>query len=137
MTSQPASNQGAAFPAPGPGLIYIVDDEPMLVDLAETILRGDGYQIKKFYVPEQALKSFLAENAAPALLVTDYVMGPMNGMELAVLCKRKQPQLKILMLSGTVGPEVLVGAPVKIDRFLAKPYQAPVLRELVRGLLAE
>ena len=137
MTSQPAANPGSAFPAQGPALIYIVDDEPMLVDLAELILKGDGYRIKKFHAPEPALKSFLAESVLPALLVTDYVMGAMTGMDLAVQCKAKHPGLRILMLGGTVGPEILVGAPIRIDRFLAKPYQAQILREMVSGLLAE
>jgi CheY-like chemotaxis protein len=137
MTIQPTSNQGSAPSEPSDVLVYVVDDEPMLVDLIELILQSDGYQIKKFYVPEQALKSFLAENARPALLLTDYVMGGMSGMDLAVLCKRKQPALKIIMLSGTVGPEILVDAPVKIDRFLAKPYEAEVLRQIVRSLIAE
>ena len=137
MTSQPTSHQGSAPSEPSNVLVYVVDDEPMLVDLIDKILQSDGYQIKKFYVPEQALKSFLAEDARPALLLTDYVMGSMSGMDLAVLCKRKQPALKIIMLSGTVGPEILVNAPVKIDRFLAKPYKAQVLRQMVRSLLAE
>ena len=47
MTTQPASNQGSATSPQGEVLVYIVDDEPMLINLAELILKPDGYQIKK------------------------------------------------------------------------------------------
>jgi two-component system cell cycle sensor histidine kinase/response regulator CckA len=137
MTTQPVSNQGSATSPKGEVLIYIVDDEPMLVNLAELILKPDGYQIRKFYAPELALKSFLADSNLPRLLITDYAMGAMSGLELADACKRKHPGLKIIMLSGTAGPDIIVDAPVKIDRFLAKPYHANTLLQLVRTVLAE
>ena len=40
-------------------------------------------------------------------------------------------------VSGTVGPEVFHNAPVKPDRFLAKPYQAKQLVDAVRSMLAD
>ena len=39
-------------------LIYIVDDEALLVDLAEASLAPGGYLFKKFNDPEEALKAF-------------------------------------------------------------------------------
>jgi hypothetical protein len=60
----------------------------------------------------------------------------MNGMELIRACRRLEPNQKILLLSGTVGAEVFNGAPSKPNRFLAKPYRAPQLVELVRDLLS-
>ena len=118
-------------------LIYIVDDEPLLVDLAEMALKSEGYRIKKFYAGETALKSLVAEPVAPALLLTDYAMKPMNGVELSEQCKGIHPGLKIIMVSGTAGPEIVISAPVKIDRFLQKPYHPVTLLESVRSVLAE
>ena len=118
-------------------LIYVVDDEPLLVDLAELALQPEGHQIKKFYAGATTLKSLLAEPTKPALLLTDYAMSPMNGVELAEQCKRIHPGLKIVMISGTAGPEIIVSARVKIDRFLQKPYRPAELIELVNSVLAE
>ena len=118
-------------------LIYIVDDEPLLVDLAELALKSEGYRIKKFYAGATALKSLVAEPVAPALLLTDYAMNPMNGVELSEQCKGIHPGLKIIMVSGTAGPETVISAPVKIDRFLQKPYRPAALLESVRSVLAE
>ena len=133
----PSSNKEDLSSQPDGALIYIVDDEPLLVDLAELALQADGYRIKKFYAGATALKSLAAESSLPALLLTDYAMNPMNGVELAEQFKRIHPGLKIIMVSGTAGPEIVVSAPVKIDHFLQKPYRPTELIELVRTVLAE
>lgn len=118
-------------------LIYIVDDEPLLVDLAEASLTRGGYAFKKFTDPEEALKSFAKARPKPDVLVTDYAMGKMNGLELLEKCRQKEPRLKCVLISGTVGAEVVLNAHVKVDRFVGKPYQPEALLELVRRVLAE
>ena len=40
------------------GFIYVVDDEPMLLELATVILEPQGYRVKCFRDPELALESF-------------------------------------------------------------------------------
>ena len=119
-----------------PPLIYIVDDEPLLADLAEVSLQPDGYQIKQFQDPELALQSFLQEQHKPDLLLTDYAMGKMNGLELIQRCKEVKPDLRAVLISGTAGAEILVNTHVKVDRFLGKPYQPAALLELARAVLA-
>jgi len=118
-------------------LIYIVDDEPLLVDLAEASLAPGGYTFKKFTDPEEALKSFAKARPRPDVLVTDYAMGKMNGLELVEKFRQREPRLKCVLVSGTVGAEVVLNAPVKINRFVGKPYQPENLLELVRRVLAE
>ena len=118
-------------------LIYLVDDEPMLLELASVILEPLGYAIETFRAPESALRAFTAAEPQPALIITDYAMHTMTGLELAEGCRRIQPKQKVLLLSGTVGSEILHGAPVKPDRFLAKPYQAKQLIDVVRSMLAD
>src|SRR6185436_20559817 len=95
--------------APTPGesrcLIYLVDDEEILLNIAELALVADGYQLKKFQDPVSALNSFTLEPRKPSLLMTDYAMSPMNGVELSARCKSEHPGLKVLIVSGTAGPE--------------------------------
>ncbi len=117
-------------------LIYVVDDEPMLLELASVILEPDGYQIETFRDPKDALKSFIAANPRPQLLITDYAMHSMNGMELIEQFRRLEPAQKILLVSGTVGEDIFDGEPDQPDEFLAKPYQADQLTTLVKELLA-
>ena len=115
-------------------LIYIVDDEALLLDLAEASLEPGGYMVKKFQDPEEALRSFLREKTKPDLLITDYAMGKMNGLELIEKCKSAHPGLKTMLVSGTAGAEIILNAPVKVERFLGKPYQPTMLLETVRQI---
>ena len=117
-------------------LIYLVDDEELLLDLAEDSLLPDGYALKKFQDPQAALESFTREARKPSLLLTDYAMSPINGLELSARCKSAHPGLKILMVSGTAGPEIMDAAPGAVDQFLAKPYHPAELARTVRSMLA-
>jgi DNA-binding NtrC family response regulator len=117
-------------------LIYLVDDQPMLLDLAEVSLQADGYDFKKFLDPEVALQSFLKARVKPALLITDYAMGKMNGLELIEKCKAARPELKSILISGTAGAEIVLDSNIKVDRFMGKPYQPASLSDLVRRVLA-
>jgi CheY-like chemotaxis protein len=122
---------------PKPPLIYIVDDEPLLLDLAEASLAPGGFTVKKFTDPDEALKSFAKARVKPDVLVTDYAMGKMNGVELLEKCRAHRSDVKCVLLSGTVGAEVVLDAPTKVDRFVGKPYQPETLLELVRRVLGE
>jgi CheY-like chemotaxis protein len=112
--------------------IFVVDDEPMLLDLAEAILQPLGYDVRIFRDPKKALKEFPA--ARPAVVVTDYAMGAMNGLDLIRECRQVNPRQKMLLLSGTVDETIYDGVTVKPDRFLAKPYQVSEFVQSVREL---
>lgn len=118
------------------GLIYVVDDETMLLELASLILQPLGYRIQTFREPSRALLSFTESQPRPALLITDYSMHGMDGLSLIDACRRLEPRQKVLLISGTVGAEVADQAQAKPDMFLAKPYQAKQLVEAVESLLS-
>jgi len=126
-----SQNTNAASSHP---LIFVVDDEPMLLDLAATILKPLGYAVRTFRDPEQALAEFPKAN--PAVLVTDYAMGSMNGMDLVRECKRMNPRQKILLVSGTVDEQIFADAAAQPDLFMAKPYSVVSFVESVERLAA-
>ena len=113
--------------------VFVVDDEPMLLELAEAILKPLGYAVRTFRDPELALKEF--STVQPAVVITDYAMGRMTGMDLIRECRRLNPRQKMILLSGTVDEHVFADAPVKPDQFLTKPYQIQELAERVRSLV--
>jgi CheY-like chemotaxis protein len=116
-----------------PPIVFVVDDEPMLLELADAILKPLGYQVRTFRDPELALKEFTTRQ--PDVVITDYAMGRMNGMDLIRECRRLNPGQKVILISGTVDGEVFADSPVKPDRFLTKPYQIEELTNSVRTLL--
>lgn len=116
-------------------LLYVVDDEPLLLELASALLEPSGYTVKTFRDPEAALRSFASANPRPAVVLTDYAMHTMTGLELIRECRRINPGQKIIMLSGTVDESVYRGSTAKPDRFLAKPYQAKELLGMLESVL--
>ena len=120
--------------ASAPATIFVVDDEVLLLDLAETILAPLGCKVRTFSDPEQALAEY--KKAAPAVVITDYAMGRMSGMDLIRECRRLNPKQKTILISGTVDGVVFADASVKPDMFIAKPYDIKSLVETVRAMLA-
>ena len=129
MNSQANGNSGA--------LIYVVDDEPILLELATFILEPLGYRLKTFRDPDLAFRDFQSSRDRPKLLITDYAMHQMNGMELLEKCKAADPKLKILLVSGTVGDDIYSDSPIRPDKFLAKPYHASQLSDMVESLIGK
>ena len=116
-------------------LIYIVDDEPMLLELASVILQPLGYNVKAFHDAVSALESFRGAKPLPVLLITDYSMHAMNGMDLIKACRQIRPYQKILLISGTVGEDIYRNSTEKPNQFLAKPYHSKQLVDAVEALL--
>lgn len=102
-------------------MIFVVDDEPMLLDLAAAILAPLGYDVRTFRDPQTALVEFA--KVKPVLVVTDYAMGGMSGMQFIHECKRVNPGQKTLLVSGTVDETIYAHEATRPDGFLAKPYQ--------------
>jgi len=113
--------------------IFVVDDEPMLLELAATILQPLGFDVRTFHDPKQALAEYPA--ARPAVVVTDYAMPGMNGLDLVRECKRVNPRQKSILLSGTVDENIYANAQAKPDRFLPKPYQIRDFIESIQALM--
>jgi CheY-like chemotaxis protein len=112
--------------------IFVVDDEPMLLDLAAAILEPLGYDVRTFRDPQMALAEF--SKSPPALLVTDFAMSGMTGMELIHECKRVNPEQKTMLLSGTVDEHIYAADADGPDVFLAKPYQLGEFVKSVKNL---
>jgi len=116
-------------------LIYVVDDQEMVVMVVQELLKLQNIPTRAFQDPEEALQAFAEADPKPQLLLTDYVMEQMNGMELIDRCKQIDPNLKTILYSGSVGSEIMEGYGTKPDRFLGKPFKPTVLIAMVNEVL--
>lgn len=117
------------------GTVFVVDDHPALVEFACATLQAAGYAVESFNDPKEVLQAMETGCAKPAVLVTDYEMGDINGLQLIETLQKTHPGLKTVLLSGTVDSSVTQRHPGRVDRFLSKPYQGAQLRELVDELV--
>ncbi|MBI5774506.1 MAG: response regulator [Verrucomicrobia bacterium] len=116
--------------------ILVVDDEPMIGEVVKAILEMEGFQVEVFRDPTLALAA-LQKSRQPDLLLTDFVMPSLNGMELIEQAKKANPGLKTILFSGNFGNEIMRYYPVKPDQFLSKPFQPKVLTAMIKSVLAE
>ena len=121
-------------PIPPKPLAYIVDDEPMLLDLNESLLRSIGFEVRRFRAAELAFEAYRLETTPPAIIVTDFSMHKMSGLDLIEACRVIHPGQKFLLLSGTVSASVFADSPEKPDHFMPKPYATDEFSAAVRTL---
>jgi PAS domain S-box-containing protein len=108
----------------GNKIILIVDDEEALREVAELSLSELGYTILTAGSGDEALKIFETGTNID-LLFSDIVMpGNLDGYELAILARKKQPNLKILLTSGYAHQhnKALSENNDYLSILLAKPY---------------
>lgn len=117
-------------------MVYVVDDEPMVGELVETILSLHGLRSKVFRDPGQALDALCQADEAPNLLLTDFRMPGMNGMELIQFGKERFPAMKTMLFSGNVDESIQNQYAIKADAFLHKPFYPQALVNMVRSLVA-
>jgi DNA-binding NtrC family response regulator len=113
-------------------LVFVVDDEQMLLDLAEMILKPAGFSVRTFQDPRKALAEYAV--AAPRVFITDYAMDNLNGLDVIKECRRLHPDQKIILVSGTVDESIYANSEIKPDYFIPKPYDPHHLISLVRKL---
>ena len=130
-----SSSEPAGISVSKDGLIFVVDDEPMIGEIVASILDLEGYRSRVFTDPQKALAAFLETHPRPILLMTDYVMGPMNGMELIHKCRTAAPDLKTILYSGNVTEDITSIYVFKPDAFLPKPFLPATLLMLVQNVL--
>jgi DNA-binding NtrC family response regulator len=116
-------------------LVFIVDDEELLGQLADTVLSEVGYRTRCFLDPEDVLRAVRDDGQRPDLLVTDYVMGSMTGLELIDECKKLHPTMRTILLSGTVSESYVHKFTVQPDHFMAKPYPVAAFVRMVDDTL--
>jgi DNA-binding NtrC family response regulator len=79
--------------------VLIADDEHVIADTLGIILRTNGYETQSVYSGETAVAA--AKQMKPDILITDVVMGEMNGIEAANLIHGQWPDCRIILFSGT------------------------------------
>ena len=116
--------------------LLIVDDEPQVRKLLETLLHHEGYQTVSASSGEEALQ--VVAQQAPDLILLDIMMPGMDGYEVASQLKSDDVTagIPIIMLSALSDPGARVsGLESGAEEFLSKPIERIELSLRVRNLL--
>ncbi len=119
-----------------PATLLIVDDEPQIRKLLETLLQHEGYQTLTAGSGEEALR--LVAQQPPDLILLDIMMPGMDGYEVASQLKGDETtaNIPIIMLSALSEPSARVsGLETGAEEFISKPVERVELWLRVRNLL--
>ncbi|MEW5801395.1 MAG: PAS domain S-box protein [bacterium] len=116
--------------------ILVVEDEEEVRKLTVRMLRKNHYRVNEASTAQEALDIFEQEKGTFHLIVSDVVLPDQNGLELVDKLLLRQPELKILLMSGYT--DYKSQWPVikkKGFRFLQKPYALPDLLLTLREIM--
>jgi hypothetical protein len=116
--------------------VLLVDDEPALARIGERRLMLLNYRVSTAVSARSALSLFQSDPAAFDLVITDFTMPEMNGLELAQELTRLRPDLPVLMTTGYIDdfpPGAILDAGV--TRVLMKPLNMQELGRAVAEVL--
>ena len=118
-----------------PPRILIVDDDPQFLDVLESILNEDGFEVARAGGGREAIERFDKEHFD--LVVTDKRMPQGSGVELARHVKHARPETPIIMVSAFGVTDVGRPEDEGIFRFLRKPVRLPALMGAVEEALSD
>jgi CheY-like chemotaxis protein len=109
----------------------LVDDHPDVLVGVGAYLAGLGF-VTRIGTGDEAL-SCLVSGKEFALLVTDYAMPGLNGVDLARQATEHNPSLKVLIITGFPSDPGLFDRPSGVA-MLAKPFRRVALIEVLQSL---
>ncbi len=119
-----------------PATILLCEDDAALRRLARQVLARHGFEVLECVSAEDALETRERFGARIDMLVTDVVLPEMDGPELARRLQGEQPDLVVVVMSGTASPDAVAGLRQNSASFLAKPFKPSALVDEVIGLLS-
>jgi len=131
-----ASDMSVVSVARGNETILVVEDEPMVRDLAKEFLEEYGYRVLTAANGKEGLRVCHEFPEKIDLIVTDVVMPQMSGRELAMKARTLRPETRVLYMSGFTD-DAVVRHGVSADDlcFIQKPFSPDALARQVRAVL--
>lgn len=131
------ADEAASVQRTGCHLLYL-DDEEMLVDLVAHLLEPQGYRVTGFTHAQAAIDALTAAPKAFDVVVTDFNMPGMSGVDVAGLVGRIRPDLPVVLVSGYLTPVAHEAALASnVREIIYKPTMLQDIQRVVARLLDE
>jgi signal transduction histidine kinase/FixJ family two-component response regulator len=108
-------------------LVWVVDDQPVVTtSLKALILLESSFDVQTFHCPEEALKQLksLPKSALPDVIISDYNMPKLTGVEFLKAVKKLHPNLTLILLTGYADKQNAIESinEAGVFRYLEKPW---------------
>jgi two-component system, sensor histidine kinase ChiS len=122
--------------------ILLVDDDKDTIFTFNLYLKSIGYTIISFVNPVEALDYFNKNFAYCSLIITDFSMPKMSGIDLIKKIREKDQNYtkKIILISATIKGDILTDYydelyKLKVNKILEKPMSLEILKNAIRTLI--
>jgi CheY-like chemotaxis protein len=131
------------FPAaPGVGVsvekdplsVWVVEDEPALLDFIVDTLENKGFAVSPFIGAEALLSAYTLEGRDPDVLLLDVVLPEVSGPELLQVLNQRGFRSAVLWSSGFTADAAKLAVEGRTG-FLQKPYTSADLCQAIEGLV--
>jgi two-component system probable response regulator PhcQ len=117
--------------------VVIVDDEPHVLKALGRLLRDENFALSTTTHPAEVVDA--VKRAPVSLIVSDYEMPEMNGIELMKLVKTTSPETIRIILTGKADMQATIRAinEGEVFRFITKPWDDEDLKITIRHALMQ
>ncbi|MEP6671561.1 MAG: two-component regulator propeller domain-containing protein [Chthoniobacter sp.] len=132
-----SSTLAVSAPAASDAAILLVDDEAVVLKVSRAMLERLGYTVESYTDALAAAEAFAAQPERYRLLLTDFAMPKLDGVELARRIWRMCPGFPAILYTG-YGGRLTAGEAERMGfvELLAKPFTMQKLGEAVAHALA-
>jgi len=117
-----------------PYVVAVIDDEPMVTQSIKNFLALEtDYEVLVFNSPREAIDSLRDKQAD--VVISDYLMPDLNGIELFLQLKEIQPHATRILLTGYADKENAIKAinDVGLYQYIEKPWENEDLKLVIRN----
>ncbi len=116
--------------------VLVVEDDAGVRDLAQLVLKRQGYTVLEAKDGQEALQLVAGHRGPIHLLLSDVVMPGLDGKSLAEVLAETLPDLRIMFMSGYTDVAIGHHGVLETGRaFLQKPFSPMTLARRVRAVL--
>jgi CheY-like chemotaxis protein len=114
------------------GKIFIVDDEPEIVEILSDLVGSLGFKVTGFTEPRAMLEAF--RNETPDVVLTDHKMPGTTGLELLGFVRKINPEVPVVMISGYLDRKELIQAiSAGVFAVIEKPFDSERVLQVCRN----
>ena len=112
--------------------VFFIEDETELLSAYTELLLSEGYKVDSFSSGAEALKAIDQSGIIPDVLVSDYHLHKMTGIDIFKHLKNKNIQIPMILISGFVDTFIVTQCEiVGASGLIEKPYDIQTLVETI------
>jgi two-component system cell cycle sensor histidine kinase/response regulator CckA len=116
--------------------VFLIDDDDMIADVSELILKNSGYDVVIAKSGKEAIEVYKKNHSGIDMVILDMILPDMGGGDIYDRLKEINPGIKVLLASGYdidyQGSDIMERG---CDGFIQKPFNMNELLEKIRGIL--